>query len=248
VDASNLPFNRAAIRPFECWSAGWQLVKEQYWLLVGMTLVAILLGSLAPLGILMGAMLCGLDIVLLTLMRGQGVEFNLLFKGFDYFVPGLVVTMVRLGGVLVVLFPAYIGIFVLFIVAGAAGASLNNSAFPMALMILGGLVFFLVIMALSIALGVLLLFAYPLIVDRKLSGWDACRLSARAARGNLQGAFGLLLLGAAFGFAGLLLCYVGVFLVLPIQYAAVAVAYRKVFPDQGAALTIAASPRAQTIG
>ena len=38
MDASNLPFNRDAIRPFECWSAGWQLVKDQYWLMIGMTL------------------------------------------------------------------------------------------------------------------------------------------------------------------------------------------------------------------
>jgi uncharacterized membrane protein len=248
VDASNLPFKRDAIRPFECWSAGWQLIKEQYWLLVGITLVAVLLGSLAPMGILMGAMLCGLDIVLLTLMRGQRVDFNLLFKGFDYFVPGLIVTAVRLGVALLILLPLYIGIFVLFFMAAAAGAATNNSAAPIALMIVGGIVFFVLIMALSLALGVWLLFAYPLIVDRKLSGWDACRLSARAVRGNLQGAIGLLLLCVAFGFAGLLACYVGVFLVLPIQFAALAVAYRQVFPDEGAPLTIAASPPAQTVG
>ena len=40
---------------------------------------------------------------------------------------------------------------------------------------------------------------------------------------------GLLLLSGLMGFAGLLLCYVGVFLVLPISFAAIATAYEQVF-------------------
>jgi uncharacterized membrane protein len=67
-------------------------------------------------------------------------------------------------------------------------------------------------------------------------------------QGQPAGVIGLLLLCVAFGFAGVLACYVGMFLVLPIQFAAVAVAYRQVFPDQGAPLTIAANLPVQTIG
>jgi uncharacterized membrane protein len=89
----------------------------------------------------------------------------------------------------------------------------------------------LVFVLLFVVLGVLLLFAYPLIVDQRLSGWDACVTSARAVLGNAGGILVLLLLNLALSLAGLLLCYVGIIPVLPIGFAATAAAYRRIFPE-----------------
>ena len=49
-------------------------------------------------------------------------------------------------------------------------------------------------MIVSLVIHSLFLFAYPLIVDRKLSGLDAIKLSYRAALQNLSGIVGLVLL------------------------------------------------------
>jgi uncharacterized membrane protein len=87
----------------------------------------------------------------------------------------------------------------------------------------------LIMMILIIGLSVIFMFSYPLIVDRKMSGLDAVKLSARGALANFWSLLGLLLLNGLLGFGGLLLCYVGLFLVLPVTFAAVAVAYEQVF-------------------
>ena len=71
-------------------------------------------------------------------------------------------------------------------------------------------IFGLIMMVLIILLSVIFTFSYPLIVDRKLSGIDAVKLSARAALANFWPLLGLLMLNGLLGFAGVLLCYVGV--------------------------------------
>ena len=86
--------------------------------------------------------------------------------------------------------------------------------------------------------GLLIMFTFPLIVDRELSGVDAVRMSLRAARGNFGGVLGLTLLIVLLSLLGVLLCYVGAFLVMPLGYAMIAVAYRQVFPPR---LTLAQS-------
>ncbi len=91
------------------------------------------------------------------------------------------------------------------------------------------IVFGLIMMVLIVLLSVVFTFSYPLIIDRKMSGLDAVKLSAKAALANFWPLLGLLLLNGLIGFAGVLLCYVGVFLALPVTFAAIAVAYEQVF-------------------
>ena len=52
---------------------------------------------------------------------------------------------------------------------------------------------------------------------------------------NLGGVVGLLLLTGLLELAGLLACYIGLVFVLPVHYAAAAVAYRPRVPGPGAA-------------
>jgi len=92
------------------------------------------------------------------------------------------------------------------------------------------LVFVTVILAVAIVVTLFFMFAFPLIADRNLSGLDATKLSVKAARANLGGIFGLVLLNFALGMVGVLCCYVGVLFYMPVSVASYAVAYRRVFP------------------
>lgn len=64
----------------------------------------------------------------------------------------------------------------------------------------------------------LLMFAYPLIIEYKLSGIEAAKLSARAVMKNLGGVGGLIAVHIGLVFVGYLLCIVGVYFVLPIIF------------------------------
>src|SRR5262245_3834677 len=115
-----IPFQRHAVEPMECIKAGWARVKDQYWLFVGMCLVGVLIGSAVPMGILMGPMICGMFLAFFNKRRGQPIEFGTLFKGFDYFGPSVIATLLHVLPILVVLVPAYILFYLGFIVTMAA--------------------------------------------------------------------------------------------------------------------------------
>lgn len=227
MSAQATDFNRGAIRPMECISEGWQLVKEQYWLMLGITFVGLILGSLVPLGIILGAMMCGIHMCLFALMRRQQFEFNLLFKGFDLFVPSLIVTAIQIVPMIIVIVPLYIVFMVLFIAGSAAGNSPEMGFAMIGVM----LVFYVVVIAVSLAIHLFFMFAYQLVADRQMNGVDACKLSAKAVMGNFGGAVGLLFLNALLSIIGVFACYVGAILYLPISFAATDVAYRQVFPE-----------------
>ena len=89
--------------------------------------------------------------------------------------------------------------------------------------------FWLFVVLLVIVMGVLFTFAYPLIVDRRLSGLNAVKLSIRAAMANFWRLLGMMLLTSLLNFVGVLFCYVGAFFVIPIGFGAIAAAYEQVF-------------------
>lgn len=228
---NQIEFKRNAVEPIECIKAGFELIKSQYWLFVGITAVGIIIGSVVPLGILMGPMMCGIYLALFQTRRGQQIEFGTLFKGFDYFGDSLIATLLHIIPVIVIIVPAYIVFFVFyfgFIVAMSQSGGPPN---PAALLGFFGLVmvFWLVVFVILILLSVVFTFAYPLIVDRRLSGLDAVKLSIRAAFANFWRLLGLLLVTGLLNFVGALFCYVGAFFVLPIGFAAIATAYEQVF-------------------
>ena len=86
------------------------------------------------------------------------------------------------------------------------------------------------ILFVSIVVGTFFVFAYPLIVDHDLSGYEAILLSAKAVFGNLGGMFGLMALSTLLSLLGMLACYVGAIFVLPLSFAMVTIAYDQVFP------------------
>lgn len=235
--SQNTNFRVGVIRPVECFQEGWELIKDRYWLFLGISVVGVLLGGLVPFGLLLGAMFCGIYYCLFKQMNRQPIEFGELFKGFDFFLPSLIVTLfiavpglVFGVGVNLVMIPMQFAI----------QSAIKRGDDPMKVMIPFFATFAVVALVFGLLLAcvhALIMFAYPLIVERKLNGIEAFKLSARAVLANLGGVVGLILIEFLLGIIGVLLCYVGVFLVIPLNFAAVIVAHRKVFPPIDAPFT-----------
>jgi hypothetical protein len=224
------------IAPFDCLSEGWNRVRDQYWLLVAVCAVGMLIGGLLPLAILMGPMLCGIYVCCLEKWRGRRVAFELLFKGFDsaVFLQSLIASLIQMAVSMVVVFPVVMVAIVVTIIVTAGQASGRPPTAP------GALAVTLIVAGIGILLlGLILIstvfvFTYPLIVDRGLTGVDAIKLSLRASLANFWGLVGLALLTMVAGLVGVMCCYVGAFLVLPITFGAYTAAYVKVFGLAGA--------------
>lgn len=227
----NLPlFNRNAINPVSCLMEGWQLIKNQYWLFLGMSLVGVLAGSMVPLGVLLGPMMCGLHLAFFRTSQGEPVKFEELFKGFDYFMQSVVATLIQIVPLMLLMIPTYVG-GVVALIPTIIKANSHHRMTPSdltAFAILYGTIFGVALVG-SLIVGVFFVFTYPLIVDRGLPGVAAVKTSARAAVANLVGVFSLTVLIMCLSFAGMLFCYVGALLVLPIGLAARHVAYKQVF-------------------
>ena len=224
----DIPYKRNAVEPIACIKGGWELVKPQYWLIVGMCFISYFIGSAVPMGILMGPMMCGIFLTYFALRRGEPIEFGMLFKGFEFFGPSVIATLLHMIPIIVIIVPTYLLFYVsMFVSLAAQGNDPNPAAFlgVMATFSLVLLVVFIAIIVISIGFT----FTYPLIVDRRLQGFDAVKLSFKAAMANFWRLLGMMLLGSLLGMAGMLLCGLGLFLVFPITYGAVACAYEQVF-------------------
>jgi hypothetical protein len=194
-----------------------------------------LIGSLVPLGILMGPMMCGIYLALFKTRRGEPIEFGVLFKGFDYFGDAVIAALMHMVPMFLIIAPAYIlylvGMFTIM------GASSQNGGQPNPAALLGFFGFFgvvwLVIMVLLVVLSVIFAFAYPLIVDRRLSGLNAVKLSIRAGWANFWRLLAMILLTGLLSSLGIFLCFVGIYLIIPISFAAIAAAYEQVFGLSG---------------
>jgi uncharacterized membrane protein len=224
-------FHRAALSsPIDLFKGSWTMIRDQYWLFVGIVAVAMLVGGAAPLGVLMGPMMCGVFGCLRDKKMGQTVRFERLFDGFRsaIFVPSLVATLIMMASSLVVLLPIVILIVVGTTLAAAAGAHTHSDAASVVVPVMV-LAVFLVLFVLALWMALMCGFVYPLILDRGVDGVEAVKLSVRASLANVGGLLGLALASCALSLVGVLCCYVGAFLVLPVTMGAQMLAYERVF-------------------
>lgn len=232
MNGKPVEFQQTPIGPIDCLKASKELMGDQYWLFLGISVVGMLIACAVPLGILMGPMMCGIYYCYFRRMRGETVEFGMLFKGFDYFVQSLLATLILVGVMLVVLLPMYCLFFVGFMkTASHVDRGRGDEAALMSMFGMMGVVY-LIVLLLSVVVWVFAAFAYPLIVDRDLKAVPALATSCRAAWANLGGMLGLVGLLFVISLAASACCYVPVFFFMPFALGAMAVAYRKVFPDQ----------------
>jgi hypothetical protein len=223
-----MEFRTGVIRPVECFQEGWELIKKDYWLFFGITAVGMLLAGFIPI-IGVGTMFCGIYYCLLQKIDGRRPEFADLFKGFEYILPSLVATLAIIVPTVISMIFMYGSMIAIFLsYANGRTGRIDESAFYalFGTMIIEGVLFGL----LMGVLHALIMFAYPLIVEHKLNGWEAFKLSAKAVWKNLNGVIGLIALEFVLGVIGYMGLAIGIYFVLPIMFAGVAVAYRKVFP------------------
>lgn len=220
---AEIQFNTGVIRPVECFKEAWELIKSDYWLLFAIFLVGALIGG-ASMYILLGAMLCGIFYCYLQKIDGKPVAFEGLFKGFNYFLPSLLLAIV----IIVPSFVLMAFVYAPFIAAAVMGSKLSQDEFMA--MFIGSLAVDVVISLIMICFHTLLFFAFPLIVDRNLSAFEAMKTSAKAVWQNLGGVVGLILVGAGINILGALACGIGIYFTAPIVLAGNMLAYRKVFP------------------
>ncbi len=222
---------KVSINPIQLFSRGFDLIRDQYWLFLGITFVGIILASMVPFGIILGPMLVGIYLCFLQRERGETVEFGTLFRGFDQFIDSLVATLIFMGLSFLLIVPVVIVMFVLVILPTLAAA--NNGGGPPELGIGVLLMMYPVIIGIMIAIYIPFIFVYQLIAERRLKAMEAIKLSARGAWINL---FGVLLFLIVMMIASALLtlmCYVPALLFMPVSFAALFVLYRDVFPQPG---------------
>jgi hypothetical protein len=234
-----------AIDPSWCISEAWELVKRRFWLYIGACLLTIVLAYFIPClsMFLVGPVMGGLAYLVLRDSRNEPVSFGMLFKGFEKFLPLMVVGVIQAVPSIIYQAIDY---------ASRAAELLNSSGSsdptffvsPMdrtAEASLSGIfiVFYIGYLLFSIIWGYALTFAIPLIIERSVGVGDAIKLSMAATFSNLGGLFVLGLLGGLVILLGMLAICLGLFVAVPVVLAANVLAYRQVFPlpgDSGIAL------------
>lgn len=186
-----------------CIGRGWELVKKDFWLLVGASCIAFLimggvgiipiLGAIAGL-IIDGAILGGLYLLVLKRIRGQAATVGDVFAGFS-----LAFVQLMLGQIVVSLL----------------------SVLGLLLCILPG-----------IYLVISWVFTLPLVIDKKLDFWPAMELSRKVVTHRWWSLFGLALVAGLISIVGVLACVVGIFVTIPICLAALMYAYEDIFGSQ----------------
>ena len=167
-------------------SEGWEIVKADLGGMALLTLVFMLVNGVIPI-VLTGPTMIGFYIYISKRLMGRPAELGDLFKGFNWFVPSLVASI----------------LIALFVNIG------------MILCIIPGFV----VMAMY---G----FTYHFIFDRNMDFWPAMQASHEVVKKNYFGFTMFLLALGVVNLCGLLLCVVGLFITVPITYAAITVAYR----------------------
>jgi uncharacterized membrane protein len=180
-------------------SEGWQMVKEDLGNYMLMALLFVAVSSVGSI-ITQGPMMAGFHIVCMKRTMNRKAEIRDLFKGFNYFVPTLVASI----------------IISLFVFGG------------MLLCIIPGLV-----------INAMFHFTYLFIVDKRMDFWPAMQASHAVVKDDYFGFTIFVLVLGLLNLLGVLCCVVGVFITIPISFAAITMAYKEVVGfEPGTAETI----------
>ena len=221
-----ISFRKVSIRPIELLKEAKNLVGDQYWLFVGIAFVGMLIASLVPFGVLWGPMMCGIYLCYLHKSQNQQVMFDTLFKGMDYFVESLIVSLIKLAAAVLIVVPV---VYFVFLGLVAVQEQLNPGFAGVAI----PLILVITLYGLLVAIVMLwFLFAYLLIIDRGLKAMPAIKASGRAGWANAGGLVGMLMLYGLISGLGTCCCYVPAILFLPLVFGAVFLAYREIFPAE----------------
>lgn len=227
----------------ECISRAWNLYKENFGLLFGVSAIFLLIeafvGGLSCIPLvgpvfsianlfIAGPLVVGIYTVFLRRFRGQPGKIDDLFSGVSsrygqyllgYIVPVLLSWLSAIPGAIL------LGI----------GFAIRHNVMPLAVIfwVVGAI---LILVAL-IYFGVSWIFTLPLVLDKGFDFWQAMEVSRKMVGKHFASVLGLLIVTSLINLVGLLFCGIGLFFTLPICFGALAYAYLTLFGDQPAAAT-----------
>ena len=228
-------FTTGQIRAIEVYKEAWAMMKPEFWPIFAIVIVGMLVGGVVPI-VIMGPMMIGVFMCLLDKVDGKPASFDKLFKGFERWGAGLIVA-------LIIMVPVFIFIFFVYVPMIMMSFYGQRMSQEQVLPFIGGLLIAELFIGIFMTiLHSLLIFAFPLIADKRLGGFEAAKLSARAAWANKGGIAGLFGVGILVCIAGYLLLCFGIYLAFPVIMMATTVAYRKVFPRSEQTMKFAPPP------
>jgi hypothetical protein len=166
--------------------AGWQLVKNDLGNYILLSLVFVLLSGVP---FIQGPLIAGFHIFTMKKLAGRRAEFADLFKGFNFFIPTLVASL------LIALF-TFLGTLAC-LIPGLVVAAMYK-------------------------------FTYLFIVDKRMDFWPAMQASHAVVKQDYFGFTMFLLASVLVNLLGVLCCFVGIFVTIPITFAAITVAYQEI--------------------
>ncbi len=217
---------KVKIGPIACYFEAFELIKENYWFFWSVVFLGMMIAGAVPL-FLQGPMFCGMILVVMTHQRGEPVEFGMLFKGFDYFMPSLIGALMTMVATMIVCVP-----IIVFSVASMFFGLFSIQNDNTALAIAGfsgygiGLTFNGIVQSM---LTTLMWFTCGLIIDRKMEGMEAFNMALSAVWKNKVELFLHSIVGTLLILACSLLCIFPAFLIMPVFFLAEYIAYVKVF-------------------
>lgn len=228
--ASDGEIRKVPIDPIGLLKRGKELLGDQYWLFLAITWLAVIIGSMVPLGIVMGPLMVGVYLCMKERERGNQVELGTMFSGFDRFIDALVAMLLQMAISFVLIIP--LGIIIGIGAAILAAVGDNGNEMAAGIGVAGILILVPVILIVALLAYLPSVFCFQLIADRNVTGLQAITLSFKAAWKNL---FGLIIFQLVVGIISALLsilCFVPVIFFFPIVIAAAFVLYRDIFPAQ----------------
>ena len=231
-----------------CISRGWALLKANFGVLFGAVMIYFgvqfllsilsvipLIGVLFTLAswVITGPLMGGLLYLFLRVVRGEaagpGDVFDGFRRAFGQLFLGQLVTSLLMG---LCLLPALVAGVIMLIptISEFKGAGLVHlvETFPANVLVAVGGVFLLCLIPL-LYLQVSWMFTLPLILDKGLEFWPAMKLSWQRVNVHWWQLFGLMVLVGLVNVLGLLMCFVGILVTVPIGLAALMYAYETIF-------------------
>jgi len=208
-----------------CFSRGWELVKNNFWPTVGVTaLVVIIMGGINQI----------VGLLTRPAMNGMILQHQV--------TPGAVLVIVLstvVSAPIYTIFTAGLLKYYLMLIRGEGaqigdafsgfGPSIGQlallSVVQMILMLLG----ILLCVIPGIYLSVAWYFAMPLVIDRRMNFWASMELSRKMVTRHWFMIFAFLIVYGLLVIAGLIACCVGIFVTMPIGFAALMYAYETIF-------------------
>jgi len=213
---------RVKLGPFKCYFEAKEFLGDQYWLFLGICLVAMVVSGFVPI-LLIGPAYAGISICFLARANKHQVVFDQVFKGFDYFGPTLIASLIYVGGSFVVFIPFAIALIIAGVLLSTQEAAM---VIPAILLYCLAMTYWIVIVSVA---TMAFMFSILLIVDKKMEPWPATTLAIKAVFKNFFGIIGTASVGQAIYLAGMVMCFVPGILAVPLVVGGHFIAYWKIF-------------------